>query len=308
MKTTYIGIILLLTFIACNQSADKNESFAAAPKSERTAPNLAAEEEKPVKYMGSTLLNIHQIDTARRFILTAELKFEVKSVIDATYNIENIVQKNGGLITQSNITNNIRNTQRIEISEDSSMLVKYYAFQNSLILRVPYQKLDTTLREIAKNIHFLDYRHLKAQDVTLDILANDLTQNRTNANAENLRTATTKKPSNINEITDAENAITDRKMQSDKAKIENLRLDDKVKFSVIIVDIYQKEAVTHEIVVNEKDIEAYKPNFFIQAYRAMKSGFTLFGEFILAILNLWLFIALFFGLFMVYKKYKNAKK
>lgn len=48
-------------------------------------------------------------DSTRKFIRTAEMKFKVKSVINSTYDIENICNDQGGFVTYTNLASTIEN-------------------------------------------------------------------------------------------------------------------------------------------------------------------------------------------------------
>ncbi len=128
-------------------------------------------------------------DTTRKFIRTAELKFKVKSVIKSTYDIEEITNRHGGFVTLTSLISDIDNVTTTAVSADSSLETTYYKVTNSITLRIPNTKLDTTLKEISRNIDFLDYRTIKAQDVALQILSNNLTQKRASQNEERLTNA-----------------------------------------------------------------------------------------------------------------------
>src|ERR1700757_2145315 len=97
-------------------------------------------------------------DSVREFIRTAELKFKVGNVQQSTYIIEDIVGKHNGFVTLSNLASNINRKNTIKVSEDSLLETTYYVTENVMSMRVPNTSLDTVLKEIAKQITFLDYR------------------------------------------------------------------------------------------------------------------------------------------------------
>lgn len=61
-------------------------------------------------------------------------------------------------MTYTNLSSNIERTKKTDISPDSTLKATYYEVTNRLTLRVPNTKLDTTLKDISRNIDFLDYR------------------------------------------------------------------------------------------------------------------------------------------------------
>src|SRR6478735_2437237 len=138
-------------------------------------------------------------DSSRRFIRTAELKFKVKNVIRSTYDIENITNRKGGFVIFTNLTSNINYVTNKAVSADSSLETTYFTVTNFITLRVPNTKLDSTLKEISSNIDFLDYRIIKAEDVALQILSNNLTQKRSANNEERLTNAIDTRGKKLNE-------------------------------------------------------------------------------------------------------------
>ena len=124
----------------------------------------------------------------RKFIRTADLKFKVGNVIATSYEIEDIVCQNKGFVTNTSLTNNITNTETVQITADSILQTVHYNMSNDIVIRVPNQQLDTTLKSIATLIGFIDYRVIKAEDVTLNELSNTLTQKRTTQHFSGSRT------------------------------------------------------------------------------------------------------------------------
>src|ERR1043165_1206073 len=117
-------------------------------------------------------------DTAHKFIRTADIKFKVKNVVNTTYDIENIVNDQGGFVTYTNLNSIVNNKTVVPVSADSSLETTLYTYENTMTIRVPNTKLDTTLKSIAGLIYFIDHRTISANDVALSLLANKLTQER----------------------------------------------------------------------------------------------------------------------------------
>lgn len=247
-------------------------------------------------------------DTTRRFIRTAELKFKVKSVIKSTYDIENITRRQGGFVTYTNLSSNIDNVTTTDVSADSSLETTYYTVTNSITLRVPDTKLDTTLKEISNNIEYLDFRIIKAEDVALQILSNNLTQKRSAKNEERLTNAIENRGKKLNETTIAEEILLSKQEQADNAKISNLSLNDQVKFSTISLSIYQRPTVKREIISNDKNIEEYEPGFGSKLIESLKYGWDILEAFLVSITKLWGLLLFGAVAFLLYKKFGHRPK
>jgi hypothetical protein len=247
-------------------------------------------------------------DSTRRFIRTAELKFKVKSVIKSTYDIENITNRQGGFVTYTNLSSDINNVTTIAVSADSTLETTYYTVTNSIKIRVPNTKLDTTLREISKNIDYLDYRIIKAEDVALQILSNNLTQKRSTKNQERLTNAIDKKGKKLNETTNAEELLLDKQEQSDNAKISNLSLTDQIKFSTINISIYQRQTFKRELIFNDKNVDAYEPSFGSKVLESLKFGWDILETFLVFLTKLWGLFLFAILVYILYKRYGHRLK
>jgi len=289
-----LGLGLSILLFGCSQSSDESNSMAQDSTSNAFISSSAAVE------------NVK--DTTRRFIRSADLKFKVKSVIKSTYDIEEITNRQGGFVTFTNLTSNIDNATTTAVSADSSLETTYYTVTNSITLRVPNTKLDTTIKEISNNIDYLDFRIIKAEDVALQILSNNLTQKRSAKNEERLTNAIDNRGKKLNETTVAEEILLSKQEQADNAKISNLSLTDQIKFSTINLSIYQRQTIKRELISNDKNIDAYEPGFGTKILDALVYGWDILETFIVFLTKLWgLFLFAIF-VYFIYKKYGHKLK
>ena len=98
-------------------------------------------------------------NSTRKFIRTADVKFKVKNVAKSTYAIEDATSKFGGFVTYTNLQSTINEEDKTKVSQDSTLVTTKYKVENNITIRVPNTKLDTVIKTIAKQIHFLDYRN-----------------------------------------------------------------------------------------------------------------------------------------------------
>jgi len=246
-------------------------------------------------------------DTLHNFIRTADIKFKVKNVIPATYNIEDIVSQQGGFVTSTNLASAVDNVTSVPISADTTLETTYYTVTNDMVIRVPNTKLDTTLKAIANLVDFLDSRVIKADDVSLQILANNLSQRRIAKYASRLTNAIDNRGKKLSETTDAEETLSDEEEQADNANITNRSLTEQIKYSTITLSIYQRQSVKRELIANDKNIEAYKPRLGNQLIESFEYGWQILETLIV-------FLARFWGLFLfaaagyaVYKAYSSKQ-
>lgn len=246
---------------------------------------------------------VEQKDSKQKFIRTADIKFKVKNVVKSTYAIENAVAKFGGFVTYTNLQSNIENQIKTKISQDSTLQTTKYTVENNITIRVPNTQLDTVIKTIAKQIDFLDFRVIKADDVSLKLLANQLSQKRSAVSEKRVEKAIDSKGKKINDIMDAENTLANQKEANDNRTIENLSMQDQINFSTVTLQLYQNETIRQEIMASEKDSAAYKPNLGIQAIDGLKNGWYIMEAILIFFVNLWPFVLIVLGGFFIYKKY-----
>jgi len=276
-------------------------------KSEGANSNTLADSTSVDTNISSSVAIANKKDSTRKFIRTADLKFRVKNVINATYFIEDLTKKLGGFVTYTNLTNNIGYVDVTAISTDSSLETTRYTVTNSLTIRIPTLKLDTTLKEISRIIDFLDYRTIKAQDVALQLFSNKLTEKRTEKTQERLTNAISSKSKKLTETTSAEELLSNKKEQADIAKISNLYLNDQINYSTINLSIYQREIFKRELIANEKNVTAYEPNFGRKLLESISNGWKMLENIILFVFEIWglllLLIVLILGYRLILKKH-----
>ncbi|MCO4291735.1 DUF4349 domain-containing protein [Solitalea sp. MAHUQ-68] len=241
--------------------------------------------------------------SGRRFVRSSELKFKVKNVTEATYKIEDITNRNGGFVTLTNLNSNVDYTNTTKVSADSSVESKYVTVTNEMTIRVPNTKLDTTLKDIAKLVDFLDYRIIKADDVSLQLLSNNLTQQRITRNERRLTNAIDNRGKKLNETSNAEETLLNKQEEADNAKISNLNLEDQINFSTVQLSIYQRQLVKQELIANQENIRQYEPGFFSKAKESFITGFEILSDLIVFIIRLWALILLAVIAFILYKRY-----
>lgn len=239
----------------------------------------------------------------RKFVRTADVKFKVKNVAKSTYAIEDATTKFGGFVTYTNLQSNIHSEDRTKVSQDSTLVTTKYKVDNNITIRVPNTKMDTVIKTIAKQIHFLDYRIIKADDVSLQMLSNELAQKRSNFSEKRLANAIDSKGKKLNQVVDAEATLDAKKEQNDASKLQNLSLQDQVNFSTLTLNIYQDESIKQEMVANEKSINAYRPNIGLQIWDSVKTGWFMLEHIISFVVVLWPFALIGFLGFLGYKKF-----
>jgi len=308
---TTISLIILSSCGPANHNKDyaspSSSNVSGNAKTEGASSQSQDSTANPVNGYISSMLASYTGDTARKFVKTADIKFRVKNVYLATYSIEDIIKKNDGFVTSTNLNSAIDNKTVTAISEDSSVESTNYTVSNLMVLRVPSYKLDSTLRTIAKLINYLDYRVIKADDVEFDIMFNQLTIYRAQNHERRLTTDINKQGKKLQETSNAEDVLNQQQGEADNAKIENLKLNDKIKFSTINLEIYQRETIKREVIANEQNLRAYEPGFWYKVWDALKSGWEILEAILIFLANIWFLYLFALAGYFIYRAFRKKQ-
>jgi hypothetical protein len=247
-------------------------------------------------------------DSNRKFVKTADLRFKVKTVIKSTIAIEEIIKHFGGFVTSSNLTSNVDRTENTSISADSSLETTYYTVSNTMVLRIPEKKLDTTLKTIALQIDYLDYRNITAEDVQFDLLNNRLAEIRLEKQQRRITKDIDDQGKKLKETTSAEELLADKEDAEDNARIQNMMIKDKIDFSTINIQIYQRESLKRELIANEQNIKAYKPSFGSELRDALISGWTILKAIFVFFVNIWFLYVIAIVGYILFKVFAGRGK
>jgi hypothetical protein len=269
----------------------------------QTEKQLMPATDQLAQTISSSAAVMNEKDSGRKFLRTTDLKFRVKDVATATYGIENIVSRHGGFIRYTNLASQVNDKSVIQVSPDSSMEITRYAVTNTITLSVPNNLLDTTLKDLAVHIDYLDYRVIKAEDVSLQLFANSLETNRSEKFQQRLGNGVDQNRKKLAETTEAEQRLMAARQAEDEAKLANLDLNDRVNFSTVKIDIYQNEGVLRQMVAFEKEIPPYRQGFFAALKDSIVQGWFIVEYILLLVVRFWVLILIGIGGYLLIKKY-----
>jgi hypothetical protein len=288
----FIACSIAFVLFGCSNSENKSEKLAVTADSAINS-NISS---------STALENTTDI---RKFIRKADLKFRVNDVIQSTYEIESITAKMHGFVTHTQLSSTIENEDRTEMSSDSTLVSTSFRVNNSISIRVPNTLLDSTLKEIAKQITFLDYRSIDAEDVHLQLLASELTEKR-NEHFQNRILSSGTKSEKKNSSLSAEESLLMTQEQKDNAHIDILKINDQVNYSSVGIYIYQNPTIKHEMIPNNKT-DAFEPNFFYKLLESIKTGWHSLIALVLYLIKFWAFLLVATIMYFGWKVFWNRK-
>ncbi len=271
-------------FMACSSKVDSNFK---ADELYITADTVAVEEPGAPNAPAKSA-----VDAQRKFLRTADLHFKVKDVRKSSEQIEDLTTKYGGFVTYSDMHTVEHEKKTVVISEDSLLQISSADIENDIIIRVPNQHLPTILKELNGMMIYVDHRTIKAEDVRLQMLSNELANKRQEKFVDRNQTVHENRKGNIGTAVEAEETLLDHQTIADSHKIQNLSLQDQVDFSTITIKLYQATFLHKVMVENREKIENYRPNVFIRIWDSVKTGWMFLEDLIVILMRLWVFIVL----------------
>jgi hypothetical protein len=284
-------LALFLCFIvaitSCNSSSKReslNKSGSQTYDEILPPAPLAGDSTAP---MSSSAAVVNKKDSVHKFVRTADIKFKVKDVVKATYAIEDITTKSGGFVTLSDLKSDVQYSNEAAVSDDSTLESTYYMVTNTMTIRVPVTKLDTVLRSIGKLVDFMDYRTIKADDASMQLLANKMLQKRTEQGEQRIAKDIDRHGKKLGETVNAEESALSKQEERDNAKLANMMLNDQINYSTVTLALYQNKNVRRELVPNDKSIRAYEPGFGRKLVEELQTGWHALEAVILFLVGLW---------------------
>lgn len=311
MRTTLPLLIAasLVLAIGCGQASEHSPSHAIADLNyETTAANGVAQPAEPEPQTALSSSAATYKDSSRRFVRTGDLRFRTDDVVKSSFAIEALVARHGGYVASTHLATEVQSRYNTPISADSLLETTRYTVVNRLTVRVPSAELDTTLKSLIGLVDFLDHRTLAATDVRIALLRDKLTRGRLAKHDKRLSEAIDEKDAKLKETVTAEERLIDRQQQADEATLNSLELEDRIAFSTLTLDIYQREKMRRELLPNEQNIEAYEPGFFSKAAEALKTGWEVLKDIALTLLRSWSVVLLVIVAFVLYRKVVRRAK
>ena len=290
------GIVLSTTLILFSCGASREEKQYMEESAKATTDSIAVSSEATRQNKTPK-----QADSTREFVRTADMQFKVKDVKIATFDIERIVSDNKGYVISSILESTVNYKNSFRTSKDSMTDIINYSVHNDIIIRVPNQELDKTLSEIATHIDYLDYRKLKAEDVTKQYVSSKLVENRFNHHKERIEQQIDTKGKKLNQTVEAENGLLEKQTWADESKLNTMELKHDIAFSTITIAIYQKETTKKEAYAYTFPSEPYKPGFGTKFIESVSDGASIFAEILLFFVKLWPIALLVIGIVALIK-------
>jgi len=243
-----------------------------------------------------------QVDTtklATKLVKTAQINFKVKNVQQSSEDIAALTKAYGGMVTHHKTKSSAMQSRDVHISNDSLMRIASYNTSAEMIVKVPSDKLEDFLTKVSHMGIYVNTSIMDIEDRTLDYLSSRLKlKDRQELVSQQKQGKIRIK--NPNDVLSLKDDMVDK-------HIDNLRTDDEVKFCTISLNFYQSDAILKETIAND-DPSVYNIPVFQRMGLALASGWSVFVDLIIGIINLWAFIVLGFAIWTTYRYYRKRSR
>lgn len=270
-KTIVLNIVLF-SFLSCSNPKTHNNEVAMEPVA--INETFEAVEKQQTKN--------NEIVKNLKIIKSANVKYKVKNVKNATKQIKKIAQQYNAYISDLRFQNNL------------------YEIQNRFTVKVPQKTFDIVLDSIAAVATFIEYENISTEDVSEEFI--DLeTRLKTKTEVKNRYEAILRKNAKtVKEILATEDKLRIIQEEIESAKGKLNYLTNKVAYSTIQIDLYE------EVNYKEKP-ETYYKTFWEKSKDGFSFGWECLEYIFLSIFYIWPIVIIGSILYFFIKKRFHKK-
>ena len=234
-----------------------------------------------------------------KLVKTAEMNLKVKSVQQASDDIVALTKTYGGMIMHHQLQSIVNQSRDLHISSDSIKRISAFSTGADMTIKIPSEKLEDFMSQVRHIGIYVNISRMNIEDKSLDYLSSQLKlSNRQELVSQQKRgKIIIKDPSSVLLLKDD---LVDE-------QIGNRKIDDAVKYSVIILNFYQSNTISTENIAND-DPSAYNIPLYQRLNLAFANGWNIFIDVLVGMVNLWVFIIAGAGIWLSYRYYKGKAR
>lgn len=187
-RAIVIALGLLPIVIACSNQSDRAYDQAAMSQASESAVSAApvaadathdAAGQVAPKQAGVQAAQVASAvgvsnEANRRFLLTADAKFQVKNVYEAATRIEDMAQSAGGFVIANRISAHSGRAYSRRLGDGTMLELTEFTTTGEVTVRVPAERTQAFLRGLTELMQFLDTRNFEARDMQFELLRRQL--------------------------------------------------------------------------------------------------------------------------------------
>lgn len=198
-------------------------------------------------------------------IRSAEIKMMVEDVMKSTTDIEKIISKYNGFIS------------------DSKLETLSSSFSNQLTIRVPVSSFEKVINEITPLAEYIDHRNVVSEDVTKNYVDTEVRLKNKKEVEKRFIEVLRNQAKNVRDIMEVERQLNEIRSEIESAESYLNSLKNKVSLSTITIEVYQT-------VNYQKPPNSYNKSVFSEMKDALMNGWNGIVSVFILLLNLWPFL------------------
>lgn len=250
-------------------------------------------------------------DGNRKFVRTANARFQVKNVYRSALAVEDAAVAQGGFVVRNDISSQVLRSERVPLGDHKALELREYTVTGNLTVRVPSDRAQAFLRAIAPQMEFLDQRVFQANDVQLQLLRQQL-EFRRNAQLQQTLGGLADQPGRIGDRTQAAYGSSEAQQARDEALLQRREFEDRVEFATIELALYQSNQLRRSEVVDTNAVfEDHRPGLLRRIGESLAIGWYWLMDLLIVALAAWPFwllvSAVVYGLLRWRRRRKAAR-
>ncbi|RXF70201.1 DUF4349 domain-containing protein [Arcticibacter tournemirensis] len=271
--------VILFFFAACSSNKHESAEMYSSADSSMSVSGMTGDSIKLVKTAGMTI--------------------KVKNIYESSRTISEKARVMGGIVTRHNIETVQDKEKKLQISDDSLLVISAHSTHADIIVKVPAYNLERFMNEIGSVATFTLNSRLDIDDKSIDYLASSMKQK----TRQELLTEGRKKAIKTADAT----ALIEKEDGRIDQEINKRRVDADVQYSTVSLNLVQPPFIQKEVVANH-DLSVYNLPFSQRLSNAFFSGWHLFISFAVALVHLWMFVLLGLAVWIGFRLYKAKHK
>jgi len=281
-------------------SSDSVASVATAEKSVSAAHDTTADgqtRDTTTEQQARHVNGNRPVEAEAKLVKTADIRFKVKNVAQTTQRIAALTTSLNGTVVHHFINSTTGDSTTIKKSDDSLMRISVINTTGEMTVKIPPANMETFLGEVAQMGVLIKTSRMDISDKSLEYLSTKLKD-------EN-ELAALKQKKNAGTV-DADNELATKNRLVDQ-QMNNRRIDDSVKNSVVVLSFYESSIINRETIANA-DLTAYSLPASRQLATSFANGWGYFVQVLIWLANLWVLFPLGIGAWLGFRYYNRRKK
>ncbi len=255
--------------------AEQVATDAAAPSNPNTTP---VTEQKPETILTT---EVSDAEKARRMVREAQVNFTAKDVVKTALEIDKLTFQAGGFIEQKNINFDVLDSQTQKIGDGKIRVFEKVNPHAEIIVRVPSDKAAVYVNQLLPLMYFLNQQQYSAKRFELKLLEEKMAQTQ-------IVPSDTKRVE-LNEI----------------ARLTQLEVQDRVRFSTISITIKQPAMVRESLDVDVDAVARLNgDSFWKRAWDGVQYGWHFILDLLVILVTIWPLYLILFVCVLLFRLFK----